>query len=536
MTARERHRSGRKPLALAAAGSALALSATAFVAAFPPLGVRGLAWCALVPLLALLRTRRRDRDAFAAAALWGMASAYGVTDWLPPTLADYYGQPYLLGLGLFLAASALMGALEYGLFAVLWRRGAARCPALAVPLAAAAFAAAELGRARLFTGNPWGLLGYSQMGFDLDAAGSAALAARVVQVADFGGVFAVGFVLVAVNAALAEVCLALARVRRSRPAPALVMAAAVLFAAWSYGGLRLQEARPPAADAPQVGIVQANIDRGSRWDPSLYGANLGSYLSMSRSLLAEGPVDLLVWPENAVTFFVDAESDYRRAIAVALAPDAPELLVGAPRYEGLRDPSYFNSAFLLAAGGEVLAVYDKQHLLPFAEYFPFGAIEVLQRNFGRVRSFTPGTRIEPLATRAGLAGIAICNEAMFGHIVRARQREGVDLLVNLSNDSWVVDPEFALHQFQLVSMRAVEFRLPLVRASTSGPSAVIDPWGRILARSEVASPATLRARLPSGPGAGLYARWGDAFAVLCLLGALAAALAPVRSGGRRLAR
>lgn len=509
-----------------------------------------LAWVALVPLLLVLRLTSQACYAFAAAGVWGMAAAYGVTSWLPTTLADYYGQPFLLGLGLFLCAAAAMGALEYALFAIAWRRALLQWPALTVPLAAAGFAAAELGRARVLTGNPWGLLGYSQMGLTKEGGDLAAsLALRVVQVADFGGVFAVSFVIIAVNAALAEVLLAgLQRSRAasllgedqhtSRPGLGLGFAASLVLLSLLYGEAQLRAAPEPDGRARVVGIVQANLDRGARWDPSLYGANLASYLELSATLAAPDPaasatssgldlgqaaplLDLMVWPENAMTFFVADEADYRAAIARSLAPLAQALLAGAPRVEGHLSPRYFNAAVLMGKDGDVLDYYDKEHLLPFAEYFPFGAIEVLQRNFGRVRSFTAGVKNEPLSTPAGNAAVVICNEAMFSRVSRARYREDVDFLVNLSNDSWVRDPSFALHQFHLVSMRSIELGLPLVRASTSGPSAVVDAFGRVLARSEVGVAQTLRASLPRRRPATVYARFGDWFALLCLFGTLA---------------
>src|SRR5262249_47755644 len=146
------------------------------------------------------------------------------------------------------------------------------------------------------------------------------------------------------------------------------------------------------------------------------------------------------------------------------------------------DPgAYWNSIFLLAASGEIRGRYDKEYLVPFAEYFPLGGIDVLRRRFERVRTFVPGLPRPPLPTIAGPAGVLTCNEAMLPEIAGRRVAAGATYLVNPSNDSWLADPQYSAQQLDIVTMRAIEQRRYLVRASTSGPSAIIDPYGRIAA-------------------------------------------------------
>jgi len=505
---------------------AVATSAALFVVSFPPSHWLGLAWIALVPLFVTLR-RSGAASALCAAGLWGMLAAYGTTDWLPPTLSVYYHQPYWVGLGLFIGASFLMGALEYMGFAACYRAAglAARRPMVLV--AAAAWTVAEYGRDRLFTGNPWGLIGYSQLPLEAAAAHSPAawLAERVVQVADLGGVYAVSFVIVAVNALVAEAWLLLAAPATSKPkaerrhALALegICCATLVGASVSYGSWRLATVPGPESATSTVAVVQANLDLGSRWDPSLYGRNLGAYLMLTKRALESAPARLVVWPENAMTFFVDKEKLFRASIAAATRPHDAQLLAGAPRYQGELAPTYYNSAFLLASDGEILATYDKAHLLPFAEYFPFSSVELLRRSFGRVREFSAGNlaATAPMATPVGRAGILICNEAMFPYLARRRVSDGAELLVNLSNDSWVASTEFAEDQFALVTMRAIEQRRWLVRASTSGPSAVVDPRGRVQQRTEPFTSGFFTARVATSSTRTFFGRFGDVFVWMC---------------------
>jgi apolipoprotein N-acyltransferase len=232
------------------------------------------------------------------------------------------------------------------------------------------------------------------------------------------------------------------------------------------------------------------------------------------------------WPENAMTFFVDQEPAYRAAIARVFATYDAELIAGAPRFENPDDPDYFNSAFLFRPDGDIIARYDKRRLMPFAEYFPLSVIDLLRRTFGRVRAFDPAPPLPPMPSRVGKLGTIICNEAIYPEDAAARAREGAEILANLSNDSWVEGVEFAENQLRIATLRAIEQRRFLVRASTSGPSAIIEPTGRIAKRSEPHTVAVLTGDVRPLTDVSVYGRYGDTFAAACLaitLAGLAAA-------------
>jgi apolipoprotein N-acyltransferase len=154
------------------------------------------------------------------------------------------------------------------------------------------------------------------------------------------------------------------------------------------------------------------------------------------------------------------------------------------------------------------------------EYFPL-RLEMARRRFGRVREFSPGAASPPLPTRAGAAGVLVCNEAFLPHVAAARVAEGAEYLLSPSNDSWVPDAGFAWQQLELAALRAVEQRRYLVRVSDSGPSAVIDPWGRVVAHTDALARDTLVAAVAPTTRRSLYARVGDLFGVACALAVLA---------------
>jgi apolipoprotein N-acyltransferase len=462
---------------------------------FPPFGVRPLAWVALVPFLVVLPTVGLGRTAWLGAIV-ALAATCTTVDWLPRTVATYYAQPVAVGLGMFVGVALLMVVPPVVGFMVCYRLFVDRYRDLLPLVAAASFVSTELVRARFLTGNPWVIFGYSQVGAD-----------RVVQIADLGGVYAVSFVLVAVNVALADV------VRRGA-LRVLVVPALLLAATLAYGQFRLAGAGAPVA-GPRVAVVQANLDSGTQWRRELYGENLEAHLRLTDRAAREG-ARLVVWPENAMTFFVEREPLYREAIARVLAPRGVQLVAGGPRVVEDANPTYYDSAFVISPAGAIEGRYDKEHLLPFAEYFPLPELDFLRRSFGRVRELTPGGPTPPLPTIAGPAGVLICNEAMFPEVARARVRAGAAVLLNLTNDTWMNDAKYSAIAFDMIVLRAVEQRRFLVRASTAGPSAIVDPLGHVLVRTDLSTAGLAAAAVAPRTEQTPYARIGDAFAFACV--------------------
>jgi apolipoprotein N-acyltransferase len=498
------------------------LSGVLYSCTFPPARVPWLAWVALVPLLVVLR-RARLGTALFSAWVFTIVSSYATGSWFPRAVSEYYAQGPLIGLAFFFGVATLMGGPGVLAFAAAYRAIGRRAPAAMPLLAAAAWVMGELIRARLLTGNPWILLGYSQLGVD-----------PLVQIADLTGVYGVSFVLVAINAALAEGALDLTAGRGLTRATArgAALASAALVLCLAYGELR---APAPAAGASvTIGIVQGNVDLGTQWQEEFYGRNLDLYGRMTVQLLRALPIQLVFWPEAALTFFLDGDSaaSYRASIASIIGFSGAQLVTGGPRVAApAAREIYYNAAFLVSPAGAVLGHYDKQHLLPFAEYFPITSLDFLRRDFGRVREFTPGAASAPLPTVAGRAGVLICNEAMFPEIAAERVREGAQYLVNLANDSWLNDRTFSEITLNMVAFRAIEQRRYLVRASTSGPSAIVDPRGNVLARSQALSAATLSSAIAPHDGLTIYARLGDWFAFACAGLALTAVLWRIRGAG-----
>lgn len=482
------------------------VSAVAHALAFPPWNFTAVAWVALVPLLIALRALRPGTAALAG-LLWGSTAIWGVAYWVPGAIAFYYEQPWWFGVLFGVVGSMVLWGSYYAAFAALtaWliprTRGLMRAGTIA-----AAWIVCELARAKLLTGEPWMLLGYALVPH-----------LRLIQIADLGGVYALSALVLFVNVSVDAVLLD----GRSAAGTAAV-ATALLVAALAYGTIRLStdfHTAPPV----RVAVVQGNNDLGAQWNAEHYGRGLDTYLRLSREAVRKTRAAVLLWPESAVTFFLPEEADLRIAVERLVAETDTEVVLGGPHLDGADPaaPRFFNSAFALAPGLGITGRYDKTHLLPFAEYFPLRFSEFLRRRFERVRVFTAGNDPRLLPTRLGPTAVAICFEAIFPELVRTRMAAGAAVLLNLSNDGWL--GAGAAQHAAMVTLRGVENRTWVVRATATGISGVIDPHGRWTVRSGTGTAAILAADVVPLHADAVYKRYGDVFAHACVVAVCVAA-------------
>lgn len=505
-------RFARVGLALAA-GIAAAL-------AHPPFGV--LPGLLAYPLLMILAERSGSvRGAFwmgwlagfgyFAVGCWWVAEAFLVNPaqaWMAPFAASLLPA----GIGLF-----------WGMATALYRRVAP--PGLGrVVVFAALFALFEWLRGHVLTGFPWNPAGASW------AAGSAGS-----QFAAIAGVYGLGFLTVAAASTLGA--LFMPGPRKSRGGIAL--AGAIVFGVLLIGGaqrLADAEVRPTRT---LVRIVQADVQQESKWTPEAYRSIVDRYVNLTGRQGAALP-DVIVWPEGALPasfndVFAPGSPD-GEAIARAVRP-GQTLLAGLARAEppGEGSPRYYNSLVALTDQGEtglrVTAVYDKHRLVPFGEYLPLGS---LMGALG-VRSlvhmpadFSPGPRPAPISP-PGLPAVQplICYESLYpGFTAGSAGRP--DWIVNVSNDAWFGATSGPQQHLNLASYRAIETGLPVVRATPTGVSAMIDPWGRIVGdqRLDSGESGVIDAYLPQPSGITPYGRFGDLLFWLMVVGGLLPVLSP----------
>ncbi|TVQ39335.1 MAG: apolipoprotein N-acyltransferase [Spirochaetaceae bacterium] len=391
----------------------------------------------------------------------------------------------------------------------------------------AVWAAYEYLKSIGFLAYPWGLISYP-----------AARSLILIQHVDITGVWALSFVLAAINALIAEFMLpALRAAPESSPGAAYACAMRQLL--WlglivtlmaGYGAVRL---RTPieAVDSVRMILVQQNVNA---WQRGREEDALRTAQSLTRRALAEAEessVDLVVWsetslrrpyPENRAFFRATPHDDpFERFMADLDVP----LLTGAPFIADYDQWEVYNAAIMIDPHGELVEFYGKQHLVPFAESIPFWHITAVRRFFQDavglygVWSVAPDYRIFSLprsAQRNGMPrpltfGAPICFEDAFAYLARGFVLSGADLLINLTDNSWSATNSAQYQHFVAARFRPVETRRTLVRSTNSGLTGVLDAHGRVIARLPMFEQATLTVDVPVYRQSALtvYTVWGD---------------------------
>jgi apolipoprotein N-acyltransferase len=494
------------------------LSGLLLTSSYPKIDLYWLAWVALVPLVWALKDLNPG-EVFRRGMLFGMAHYVSLLYWLVPTMVTYGHLPLILSLGILFFFAAVL-SLVFVAPAMYGISLSGRTPLRLLFFFPLFWVGSEFLRSFLFTGFPWGLLGYSQYE-----------QLRLIQLSDMVGVYGISGLIAFANAALLLGTLAAARqawggqpVTLRLAVGSITAAGALVAAAWIYGDLRIAQIDRLAAQAPRirVAVIQGNIEQSQKWDPAFQIATIEKYNRLSLSTRPLSP-ELIIWPESAAPFYFLAEVPPTRMVMQGIMAAGAHFLIGAPSFELRgRDADYFNSAYLIGPGSQVLGKYDKAHLVPFGEYTPYKKyLPFLGKIVEHVGDFKPGIKGQTLEMQGRKLGIQICYEIIFPALSRAMVQNGASLLITITNDAWYGTTAGPYQHFALAVLRAVENRRALARAANTGISGFVDPAGRVLASTALMEEAAVVRDLPLLDAATFYTRFGDIFTGTCLIGSLA---------------
>jgi apolipoprotein N-acyltransferase len=478
------------------------LSSALLICSLPSPDIGWLGWVALVPLIVACHGLRPLRAA-GLGLMTGIVASFGIYGWL-------FEVPS------FDMRHAVVLALYVSIYPTVWCAATAWLTRRQVPLLVTApvlWVAVDYARAHAeFLALPWGTLAQAQH-----------LNLAILQVASLGGEHAVTFLVALGNAALAG--LILKRERRAAVIAGIVLALAHVWGMAVLSSVPQGETIAVTAIQPNIQIAERKTDEGRR-------ANMERLEQLTRTAAAAHPA-MIVWPESAIPG--DLHTDPLLLTRVQSLSDTIgiPLIVGTAEVEKFATNDQemtvgrraFNSAYLVRPGEPLTQPYRKRVLVPFAEYLPHpDVIPWPEWLAPRVSEMTPGDGAHLFTVTDRLSvGTLICWENLFAPLARESVHNGAHLLVQLTNDVWF-GRSAAPRQHNLMSvMRAVENRVPVLIASNTGPSQIIDGYGRVVAGVPgLFTEGLAMGSIQTGTDSTLYTDVGDVFvlAVLAWLGAL----------------
>ncbi len=473
---------------------------------FPKWNLSLLAWFAFLPLYFAVNGLGFWKS-FICGWFAGLTAFCGILYWIIPTFQAAGVSIFVGLLALLLLASYL--ALFSGLFAAISENWFSPFSKIGYLLfAPALWTVFELLRGCLFTGFPWGLIGYSQHGRAL------------CSIASVTGIYGISFFLLFMNG----VCWILLRGKR------YILLSVVLLLTVTAAHYKIPQSSDNGPDKFSVTLLQGNINQYKKWSSDYVKEILDVYESLAMQASREQTLPdnppLVVWPETSLPGWYPHEQWLTDWLSGIVRRTARQNLVGSVTNDSGRS---YNSAFLLAPDGKTMARYDKMHLVPFGEFVPMQNflgkwIEVLNQLGG----FDGGKSISVLNMPPFKLGVTICYESIFPELVRRQVLEGAEVLVNITNDGWYLDTAAQAQHFDMCAMRAIENGRYLARCANTGISGIVGPSGHVTGRTSLNTRTLLTQPVSAIRRQTFYTKHGNAFAGLCALVSAGAIIAGIR--------
>lgn len=486
------------------------LTVAGFSLAFPPYGLWGFSLLGFLGLIELSRQAPGPKRAF----LWGLGSGLAIEGFLVHWLlftVSFYGQfGWFLSVLIVIPLYIYLGAF-FGVFSLMAHVGLKERQGPPSEIwFASVWVVLEFIRSKFLGGFPWLLLGHA-----IDPASTLA------QISELGGPLLVSFLTALLGATTWKVFWAKKKSKTTLK-PAWV---GLTFLCLALGFGLIKKAAPLSGTQKNLEllVVQGNIPQEMKFEESKKFSIIDTYTERTLSALKEAPTppQLIVWPETALPFFFTPDTLAREYFTQHTFPLPAPLITGtidAVMDEGSETWSYRNRVVALDRHGRLTGTYDKVHLVPFGEYAP---LPFIGRLVGVVGNFTPGEEVHPLEIGDLKVGTLVCYEAIFPEIARKMVDQGARVLINLSNDAWFGKTSAPYQHLRIASYLATSYRLPLVRVTNSGISAVVLPTGERTFTSPLFEPWTRIVSIPiSQPYRTLYSRIGDTWILVLAFYAL----------------
>jgi apolipoprotein N-acyltransferase len=496
------------------------LSGGLLVLAYPRYDMAWLGWVGLVPLF-LAITYRKHGYAFLMSFLCGLVFFAGVFDWIREVRG--YQIIHHAVLGLYLGPM-------FGIFGLIYsfisrRRGSA----LALVTAPFIWVSIEYLRSNIsFFSLPMALLAHSQSHY-----------VHLIQFASFTGAYGVGFLMILVNTTVTALVLTVFPANKrsklsqfkfpsKREAFALAFASLILiFVALFYGKSVLSQ--PISGNEIRVSVLQGNIAQKQKWDRKYASFIMQTYADLTRQAFEDKP-DLIVWPEASTPGLVLKSRRLYKQIATLIRQNGAYFIIGSSEYpkfakQAYKKGTYGNAALFFAPNGKYMDQYLKIRLVPFTECLPHKEtipwpdfiVPDKDVNFP-----IPGKEIKLFEINGVEFGTLICWETLHPDLFRQFVKKGANFIVNITNEARYGETKASYQIAAMNVFRAIESRVPVVRAANTGISCFIDPYGRITGRvnnnnRHIFVKGYLTQSLVPSKEKTFYNAYGDVFAFMNLI-------------------
>ncbi len=441
-------------------------------------------------LMSLMNVETSKKKITCFAFLYGTGLGVGSLNWIcNALLIDGGAYQFLIplalvGLGLFMGVFFMLPAICASFFKTSVSRWLAFC---------ACFVFFEWVRSWIFTGFPWNLIGNIWT-----------VSPAMLQLAGVVGVYGLSLLTILFFSSIS-----LLPQKRY-----FVLMSLIMLTSFLGGAFHIYESPKEMVWGVQLRLVQPNIAQSFKWDPLRAEENFSTLISLSRE--NNEKITHVVWPESAMPYYPEIDETARLRLMSAVRQGGT-LLAGALRVVDLQKRQLANSLFVFDHLSNIQGYYDKSHLVPFGEYVPFRDVLKIDKIVPIPSDFNKGSGVRTMnVPKAPPVSPLICYEVIFpSEVVNKKKRP--EWILNLTNDGWYGISAGPYQHLSIAQMRAVEEGLPLVRATNNGVSAVINPYGEIIASLDLGEKGVLDSPLPRAGKRTLYSVYGNKIPLTLIL-------------------
>jgi len=466
--------------------------------AFPKTELFYLGWISLVPLIFLLVKTKPSKG-----LIMGLVSGFCfyvvLLYWIPDVPLHYGGLSWGLSVLIYILLALLL-ALSWGLFGWIVSFFSAHISNLIFILIPFVWISIEFIMTYLLTGFPWGLLGASQY-----------KNIPFIQFASLTGVYGLSFVLV-----LFQSLLVFSTKLKAKKRFTLILISLTLAVISHAGGFLSLKNPVSSQESFTASLIQGNTPASTDFSTQPFEKThemFQKHLSLSHQAYEKGG-ELIIWPELSVPLCFSCQfepyAEFSKQLFQFSKATQCTLLLGTSEISYVdQNPNFYNASVCVDPSLS-LSFYYKMHLVPFGEYTPYKKIFSFISKFTHaIGELTPGKKHKLHQFRDIPFGSPICYEIIFPSLVRQFVKMGAGFLVTITNDGWYGTSAAPYQHFSLAVFRAVENRRYLLRSATTGISGVIDPYGRVIAKSKLHTTTFINAEINPRKSFTFYTKYGD---------------------------